>query len=57
MRGLYRYETARGRWWVCAEGEAGERVNIIRERYEQMGLAPDFWSLPIQGNGTRKKQA
>ena len=55
MRGLYRYETAPGRWWACAEGEAGERVNAIRERYEQMGIEPEFWRLPVESNGAGRK--
>jgi hypothetical protein len=57
MRGLYRYETAVGRWWACAEDEDGARVNIIRERYEQMRLEPEFWLLPIEGNGHQRKKS
>lgn len=56
MRGLYRFETAPGRWWACAEEENGQRVNIIRERYEQMKLTPEFWSLPVESNGKAGKK-
>lgn len=55
MRGVLRYETAPGRWWACAEEKNGARVNIIRERYEQMLLEPDFWTLPVEGNGKKRK--
>jgi hypothetical protein len=55
MRGLYRYETVPGRWWACAEDGEGGRVNIVRERYERMGIEPEFWSLPVEGNGKQRK--
>ena len=56
MRGLYRYETAPGRWWVCAEDEtSGERVHIQRARYDHMGIQPEFLALPIETNGKDKK--
>ena len=53
-RGLYRYETAPGRWWACVEDDDA-RVNIIRERYEQMQIEPEFWRLPVEGNGEKRK--
>ena len=54
-RGLYRYETAPSRWWATVEEADGRRVNIIQRRYEEMGLAPPFWELPV-GNGNGKKK-
>jgi hypothetical protein len=58
MHGLYRYETASGRWWACAEDDAsGEIVNIPRQRYEQMGIKPPFLELPMENNGKDKKAA
>jgi hypothetical protein len=53
-RGLYRYETAPGRWWACVEDDDA-RVNIIRERYEQMQIEPEFWRLPVESNGKERK--
>jgi hypothetical protein len=58
MRGIYRYETAPGRWWACVDDvEAGVRVHIERSRCENMGIAPTFLELPIQSNGERKHKA
>jgi hypothetical protein len=60
MRGLYRYETSPGRWWACAETENGQRVNVIRQRYEDSGFLPTFWDLPVQTtfeNGVMSKVA
>jgi hypothetical protein len=55
-RGIYRYETAPGRWWACIDDDdAGVRVNIERGRYEDLGIAPQFLDLPIQPDGGRKK--
>jgi len=51
MRGLYRYETAKGRWWACAEDENGARVHIERRRYEAMAVQPPFEQLPLESNG------
>jgi hypothetical protein len=54
LRGLYRYVTAPGRWWVTCCGEDGRHVNIIRSRYEQMGLEPLFEDLPIAEDDAKK---
>ncbi len=55
MQGLYRYETAPGRWWATVVQSDGQRVNIIERRYVEMGIDPPFWELPIgDGNGKRK---
>lgn len=57
-RGLYRYETAPGRWWATVEEADGQRVNIIQRRYEDMSLSPPFWELPVgDGNGKKKNVA
>lgn len=56
MHGLFRYETAQGRWWACAQDEQGGRVHIIRERYEHMQLEPEFLALPIESNGKADKK-
>ncbi len=56
MRGLFRYQTAPGRWWACAQDENGARVNIIRERYEAMKIEPEFLALPIESNGKADKK-
>lgn len=56
MHGLFRYETAQGRWWACAQDEQGGRVHIIRERYEQMALDPDSWRLPVEDDGKADKK-
>ena len=56
MRGLFRYQTASDRWWATVEDDKGERVNIVRSRYEQMKLKPPFEELPIEGNGSKKSQ-
>jgi hypothetical protein len=56
MRGLFRYQTARDRWWASVEGEKGERVNIVRSRYEQMKIQPPFDELPIEDNGAKKSK-
>ena len=55
MRGLFRYQTASDRWWACVEDDAGERVNIVRRRYEQMNIRPPFEALPIEEKGGSKK--
>ena len=55
MRGLFRYQTASDRWWACVEDDNGERVNIVRSRYEQMKLAPPFEVLPIEEKDGSKK--
>jgi hypothetical protein len=47
LRGIYRYETAPGRWWACAEGDNGQRVNMMRDRYEQKAIEPP-WQLPVE---------
>lgn len=57
MRGLYRYETAPGRWWATVEQADGQRVNIIQRRYEEMGIAPPFRDLPIGGGNRKTKVA
>jgi hypothetical protein len=58
MRGLYRYETASGRWWACTEDENGQRVNMMKQSYEDKAIKPDFWELPVgNGNGRKKKVA
>ena len=56
MRGLFRYQTASDRWWACVEGDNGERVNIVRNRYEQMKLEPPFKDLPIENNGSKQSK-
>ena len=56
MRGLFRYQTASDRWWACVEDDNGERVNIVRNRYEQMKLEPPFEALPIEENGSKKSK-
>ncbi len=56
MRGLFRYQTASDRWWVCVEDANGERVNIVRSRYEQMKLKPSFDALPVEENGSKKSK-
>lgn len=56
MRGLFRYQTATDRWWACVEGDDGERVNIVRSRYERMNIEPPFDKLPVEGNGTKKSK-
>jgi hypothetical protein len=56
MRGLYRYQTARDRWWACFEDDSGSRVNVVRSRYEQMKIQPPFDALPIEGDGAKKTQ-
>ena len=56
MRGLFRYQTASDRWWACVEDDQGERVNIVRSRYEQMKIQPAFEQLPIEGNDSKKSQ-
>ncbi len=48
LRGLYRYETAPGRWWACAETDNGQRVNLQRQAYEHQRVQPPFWELPIE---------
>lgn len=53
MRGLYRYNTGGDRWWACVEDD-GQRVNIVRRRYEEMNLQPPFEQLPIEENGATK---
>jgi hypothetical protein len=60
VRGLYRYQTAPWRWWACTEGPNRERVNIQRQRYEDAGIQPPFFELPIRANsndGKSKKAA
>jgi hypothetical protein len=59
LRGLHRYETAPGRWWACAEGDNGQRVNMMRDRYEQKAIQPPFWQLPVEDRdrATGKKAA
>jgi hypothetical protein len=52
LRGLYRYETAPGRWWACAESDNGQRVNMMRDLYEQKAIQPPFWQLPIEDRDT-----
>ena len=54
MRGLYRYETAAGHWWACAEEATGGRVHIERIRYERMEIEPQFLMLPLEGIGNGK---
>jgi hypothetical protein len=57
VRGVYRYETAPGRWWACAEDEtSGERVNMQRTRYEQKRIAPPFEGLPLETDSQREKR-
>jgi hypothetical protein len=56
MRGLFRYQTATDRWWACVESDNGERVNIVRSRYEQMKLAPPFEALPIENDGSKQSK-
>lgn len=56
MRGLFRYQTASDRWWACVEDDNGERVNIVRSRYEQMNLTPPFEALPIEDDGSKKSK-
>ena len=53
MRGLYRYQIGDG-WWVCAEEADGQRVSIIRIRYERKNLRPLFEDLPIGEPETRE---
>jgi hypothetical protein len=58
LRGLYRYETAPGRWWACAEDANGQRVNMLRRSYEEKAIEPPFLELPIgNGNGKKKRVA
>ena len=56
MRGLFRYQTASDRWWACVQDDAGERVNIVRSRYEQMKIEPPFDTLPLEDNGAKKSK-
>ncbi len=56
MRGLFRYQTATDRWWACVEDDNGERVNIVRSRYEQMNLTPPFEDLPIEDKDSKKSK-
>lgn len=56
MRGLYRYETAQDRWWVCVEEDGGGRVNMMRDRYEQKELEPPFLELPLESSGRKRKR-
>jgi hypothetical protein len=46
MRGLYRYKIGE-KWWVCAEEGDGQKVSIVRERYEMKELQPPFEELPL----------
>lgn len=55
MRGLYRYETSKNRWWACAEEADGARVHIERRRYEDMGIHPPFEHLPIETDGKDRR--
>lgn len=57
MRGLYRYESGKDRWWACAEDENGDRVHIERRRYEQMGVQPPFDQLPAENDGSKGKSS
>jgi hypothetical protein len=57
MRGLFRYQTASDRWWACVRDDKGERVNIVRSRYEQMKLEPPFDDLPVEDNGSKKSKS
>lgn len=57
IRGLYRYETAPGRWWACAETENGQRVNMMRRDYELKAIAPPFLELPLEARGERDGQS
>jgi hypothetical protein len=54
MRGLFRYQTATDRWWACVEDDNGERVNIVRSRYEQKKIDPPFETLPIEEDGSKR---
>lgn len=54
MRGLYRYRTTEERWWACVEEDGGGRVNIVRDRYEQMSLMPPFDELPLERDNPKK---
>jgi hypothetical protein len=57
MRGLFRYQTTSDRWWACVEDDNnGERVNIVRGRYEQMKLQPPFDDLPIENDGSKQSK-
>ncbi len=57
MRGLFRYQTASDRWWACVEDDKGERVNIVRSRYERMSIEPPFETLPVEdSNGAKKSK-
>jgi hypothetical protein len=56
MRGLYRYQTARDRWWACFEDDSGNLVNVVRSRYEQMKIQPSFDALPIEDDGAKKSR-
>ncbi|HYD72074.1 MAG TPA: hypothetical protein VEF55_02985 [Candidatus Binatia bacterium] len=55
MRGLFRYQTAKDRWWATVEDDNGARVNMMRNRYEQMRLEPPFDTLPIEDRDGSKK--
>lgn len=57
LRGLYRYETAPGRWWATVEEAGGRRVNIIQRRYEEMAVMPPFWELPVENGSGKRKMA
>jgi hypothetical protein len=57
VRGLYRYESGKDRWWACAEDDKGERVHIERSRYEAMGVQPSFQQLPAENDGSNGKSA
>jgi hypothetical protein len=49
MRGIYRYEAALGHWWACVDDD-GQRVNLVRERYELLQIQPPFDLLPIEAD-------
>lgn len=53
MRGLYRYQSGKDRWWACAE-DKGERVHIERKRYEAMSIQPPFNELPVESDDSDK---
>lgn len=58
LRGLYRYETAPGRWWACVEAEDGARVHMLRDRYELKLISPAFDELPLEPrNGGKVRRA
>ena len=56
MRGLYKFATAPGRWWGCAEDTDGSEVCIIADRYELMGHAPPLEQLPLETDEQKKKR-